>query len=422
MIAIDFGTTNSSVAVLSEGDVAPRLQSLELDFESYNVQVLPSVICECSSDKCNTKRDTYGHEALRHGYEMQHDTRLLQEMKLHFDRSTIEPATLLETKTLIALREDRSGALNPITKVQRVARYDGEVPLKPKDFVPGTASLVKEIIRRSKVSAEDRKDVVLGVPASFGGVGIRHLREAAKKGAFGESANYEGISLYSEPLAAARAYMEIATGNTLVLDYGGGTLDITVMRIKEPGKFDMNKDILGSSGFPEGGSEMDHHILRHSLSKGGERALEWFQEQPLPARLRIKRNVERAKIELSKEETVSVEFPGSTFKSITLNRPDISHALQPIMTRMASRVTQTVLRAVGSIENIDFVIMSGGTSLSAAVQNAVLAMFGHLSKEQFILPDPNDRADVESCMCAVAKGLALLRKDGFTPINVEDAR
>jgi len=87
---------------------------------------------------------------------------------------------------------------------------------------------------------------------------------------------------------------------------------------------------------------------------------------------------------------------------------------------MASRVTQTVLRAVGSIENIDFVIMSGGSSLSAVVQNSVLAMFGHLSKEQFILPDPNVRSDVESCMCAVAKGLALLRSDGFAPINVAE--
>ncbi len=171
MIAIDFGTTNSSVAVLSEGDTAPRLQSLELDFESYNAQVLPSVLCECSSDKCYAKRNTYGHEALRHGYEMQRDTNLLQEMKLHFDRSTIEPATLLETKAVVALREDRSGALNPIIKIQRVARYDGDVPLKPKDFVPGTATLVKELIRRSKVSGEDQKDVVIGVPASFGGGG-----------------------------------------------------------------------------------------------------------------------------------------------------------------------------------------------------------------------------------------------------------
>jgi len=341
-------------------------------------------------------------------------------MKLHFDRSTIEPATLLETKAVVALREDRSGALNPIIKIQRVARYDGDVPLKPKDFVPGTATLVKELIRRSKVSGEDQKDVVIGVPASFGGVGIRYLREAAKRGAFGESASYEGISLYSEPLAAARAYMEIASGNTLVLDYGGGTLDITVMRIREPGKFDLNKDILGSSGFPEGGSEMDYQILKHCLSKGGETALKWFQEQPLSARQRIKRNVERAKIELSKEGTVTVEFPDSSFKSTTLSPPDISHALQPIMTRMASRVTQTVLRAVGSIENIDFVIMSGGSSLSAVVQNSVLAMFGHLSKEQFILPDPNVRSDVESCMCAVAKGLALLRSDGFAPINVAE--
>src|SRR5712691_6278672 len=423
MIAIDFGTTNSSVAVLSDGDATPRLQSLEFgDPESYNAQVLPSVSCECGSDKCRAKRKTYGHEALRHGFEVQHDTKLLQEMKLHFDRSTVEPATFLETRSVTALREDRSGALNPIVKVQRVARYDDEVPLLPKDFVPGTATLVKELINRSKPNAADRKDIVLGVPASFGGVGIRHLREAAKRGAFGESPGYAGISLYLEPLAAARAYMEIATGNTLVLDYGGGTLDITVMRIKEPGKFDLKRDILGVSGFPEGGSEMDYQILQHCLSKAGETGSTWFQKQPLSARFRIKRNVEGAKIKLSTTGAASVEFPGSPFGSITLTAPDISYALQPIMTRMTAAVTQTVVRAVGSIENIDFVVMSGGTSLSEVVQTSVLAMFRHISQEKFVLPNAKDRSSIESCMCAVAKGLALLRADRFAPIDVEDVR
>jgi molecular chaperone DnaK (HSP70) len=342
-------------------------------------------------------------------------------MKLHFDRSTIEPATLVETKTVVALREE-GGVLNPIVKVQRVARYDGEVPLQPKDFVPGTARLISELIKRSKASDADRKDVVLGVPASFGGVGIRHLREAAKRGAFGENATYQGISLYPEPLAAARAYMEISTGNTLVLDYGGGTLDITVMRIKEAGTFDLKRDVIGIGGFPEGGSEMDHRILKHCLSKAPGSGWQWFQQQTLQARLRIIRNVERAKIELSKAEEVKVEFPNSTFQSITLTPPDLSHALQPIMTRMTAKVIETVLRAVGNVENIDFVVMSGGTSLSRVVQSSVLAMFGHLSKEQFVLPDSSDKSSIEACMCAVAKGLALLRSDGFPAIIVEEMR
>ena len=45
---------------------------------------------------------------------------------------------------------------------------------------------------------------------------------------------------------------------------------------------------------------------------------------------------------------------------------------------------------------------------------------GIISKEKFVLPDPKDRSRFESCMCAVAKGLALLRADRFVPIDVDD--
>jgi molecular chaperone DnaK (HSP70) len=77
--------------------------------------------------------------------------------------------------------------------------------------------------------ANHRTDVVLGVPASFREAGKKRLREAAKRGIIGESADrYDGIRLYYEPVAAARAYRNLDAGNTLVLDYGGGTLDISV--------------------------------------------------------------------------------------------------------------------------------------------------------------------------------------------------
>ena len=46
MIAIDFGTTNSSLAILSEGETSPRVQSLEYgDTDSYNPNVLASAVC-----------------------------------------------------------------------------------------------------------------------------------------------------------------------------------------------------------------------------------------------------------------------------------------------------------------------------------------------------------------------------------------
>jgi molecular chaperone DnaK (HSP70) len=419
MIAIDFGTTNSSVAVLSGDDKEPRVQSLEFgDPDSYDHHMLPSVVCDCRSRECERTRSTYGHSGLRHGFELSHDSSLLQEMKLHFDHSTLTPATLVETKTVTALREE-GGVLNPVTRIVRTPIYEGDVPLEPAQFVPGTGQLIAEIVRRAGLQPAQLDEVVLGVPASFGGVGARRLREAAKRGLFGENSGYERLFLYPEPLAAARAYTATATGNVLVLDYGGGTLDITVMTIKDKSHFALDKIVFG--GFPEGGATMDRMILDYSLSKSPPALQAWYKALPLAVKLRIKRNVEKAKIALSKDDAVSaaVEFPGSGFPAVTLTLPEISFALQPVMTRMASKVTQIVGSAVGAVENIDFVVMSGGASLSPVVKNTVIAMFRHLPVEKFVLPNVNDQASVETCMCAVAKGLALLRRDGVQAMEVD---
>jgi molecular chaperone DnaK (HSP70) len=338
-------------------------------------------------------------------------------MKLHFDPVTQNPPTLVETKILRALREEQ-GALNPIMTIQRVALYDGEVPLQPAQFVPGTARLVQQLISRSRTEEHDLAEVVLGVPASFRGKGARHLREAARLGAFGKKDAYDKIHLYPEPLAAARSYMQISKGNVLVLDYGGGTLDITVMQIDDPGIFDQEK--IHFDGFPEGGSAMDRRLLDYCLSKSREgRVAEWFRKQPLAVKMRIKRNVEKAKIRLSTQETANVELPNSGIGAISLDIQDMCFALQPIMTRMATKVTQVVMKAVGKLENINFVVMSGGASLNGEVQRTVFAMFQHLEKEQFIIPDARDKGSVETCMCAVARGLALLRRDGFAPLIVD---
>lgn len=261
-----------------------------------------------------------------------------------------------------------------------------------------------------------RREIAIGVPASFHELGMKRLREAAKRGGFGESAGYEGVFLYPEPLAAARSYMRIEKGNLLVLDYGGGTLDITVMTIEKANAFDRSKIVF--SGFPEAGSRMDQAILHYCLSRGDRRIKEWLEGQPMRTRLRIKRNFEKAKITLSMKDEALIELPGSGFDPIRLTVDSMSFALQPIMTRMVARVTQTIVNAVGAIENIDFVVLSGGTSLNKAVQTSILAMFQHIPPEHFVLPDSTKPADVETCLCAVVNGLALLHKDGYAPIQL----
>jgi len=417
MIAIDFGTTNSSLAVFDEGDTEPRIQKLEYgDPDSVDANVAPSAVSECSSHECSGNRVTIGNEALRHYFGTRHDISLLQEMKLHFDRSTKELPTFVETAEVRTLREE-GAFLSLERRMLRQAIYEGDMPLEPRDFVPGTAFLIKALVHRA-TKIEDRREAVFGVPASFQQAGKKRLREAAKTAMAGDAGGYEGVHVYLEPVAAARAYMRLEAGNTLVLDYGGGTLDISVIAMEAGGKFDPARVTYG--GFSEGGCRMDQRLLEYCLDKGGKRLSEWYNPQNILVRRRIKRNVESAKIQLSLSTETEVEFPGSEIGTIRLTRADLALALQPIMTRMAVKIAQVVLDAVGKIENIDFVVLSGGSSLNRAVQDGVLSIFSHIPPDRFILPDAAKPQDVETCLCAVAKGLAWLRREGFPPIDFGD--
>jgi molecular chaperone DnaK (HSP70) len=412
MIAIDLGTSNSSVAVYTPGGGSQMIPLEFGDPQAYTPYVMPSAVCICGAIECRQKSVVFGHEATRHTFNLSHDSKLLQEMKIYFDRATANAPTLVQRQEVVLLREE-NGFLTPVRKVYLQPHWEGNVPLEPKDFVPGTAKLVKELIKKAVETGADKSLIAVGYPASFHGTGVRRLREAVKLGAFGESADYSGVRLYPEPLAAARAYMGIQAGNFLVLDYGGGTLDVTTMKVTTPGVFEQKN--VYCSGFPEGGARMDEAILNYSLAKGGTKLQDWYQQQPLRTKLRIKSNVESVKIALSTSNEATVEFPGSKIDPVRLTPGELAHALQPIMTRMVAKVMETIMRGLGGIEDVQFVVMSGGSSLSPVVQNSVLAMFQHIPEDRFIVPAPDNLEQVETCMCAVAKGLALLSVDGFEP-------
>lgn len=418
MIAIDFGTTNSSVALFVEGDTEPRIQKVAyLDPDGIDPNVIPSAVSTCKNGECVHKPVTMGHEAFRHYFNTNHDISFLQEMKLHFDRSTKEAPTLVQTGEVVTLREE-GGFLSMQRRILSQPVYEGDVPLQPSEFVPGTAQLINGLMNRVD-GRPHRGDAVFGVPASFREAGKKRLREAAKRGILGESGNeYKGIRIYYEPVAAARAYRDLDAGNTLVLDYGGGTLDISVMALEKDGRFDPGR--VTYDGFSEGGSRMDQRLLEYCIDKSGKEVADWFAKQNILTRRRVKRSVETAKIKLSTEARATVEFPGASVEGIEIDRADLNLALSPIINRMIAKVSEVVIKAVGRFDNINFVVLSGGSSLSSVVQESILSVFRHIPHERFLLPDPRKPEDVETCLCAVAKGLAWLRHDGVPPIDFGD--
>ena len=106
-----------------------------------------------------------------------------------------------------------------------------------------------------------------------------------------------------------------------------------------------------------------------------------------------------------------------------ISRADLALALQGITTRIVDmKITEVALAAVGKIENIDFVVLSGGSSLTNAVRNGVLSIFRHLPEQQFILPDPSKPEDIEMFSVQSPKGWRGSRRMGFHQLILASRR
>lgn len=164
------------------------------------------------------------------------------------------------------------------------------------------------VLAELKASAEAYFDdktridnVVITVPAYFND----SQRKATITSA--SMAGFKAIRLLNEPTAAAMAYGLFLAGTKLVVvfDFGGGTLDVSLMQIQE-GKF----EVLGIGGDTNlGGEDINNLLVDHVLDMLDKHHSIRRTQLSAEDMVRIKREVEKAKIALSSEETVEIELP-----------------------------------------------------------------------------------------------------------------
>jgi len=133
-------------------------------------------------------------------------------------------------------------------------------------------------------------------------------------------AGFKAVRLLNEPTAAAMAYGLFLAGTKLVVvfDFGGGTLDVSLMQIQE-GKF----EVLGIGGDTNlGGEDINNLLVDHVLEMLDKHHDIRRAQLSAEDMVRVKRAVEKAKIALSSEETADIELPPISGKrvSITLHR------------------------------------------------------------------------------------------------------
>lgn len=278
-----------------------------------------------------------------------------------------------------AKRQAIANAEGTVHAFKRKMGTDYKYKIFGKDYTPQelSAMLLQKIKKDSEAFlGEEVKKAVITVPAYFND----NQRQATKDA--GEIAGLEVVRLVNEPTAAALAYGLDKAGKDMkiiVYDFGGGTLDVTIMEFGN-GVF----EVKATNGDTQlGGTDMDNAIVSFLLDeiKKGSGVDVSKDKQAVQ---RIREAGEKAKIELSTTlaSEISLPFltmgPGNAPVHFTykLTRAKLEEIVLPIVEKTTKPVIQALKDAGLEPSQVDKVILVGGPTRMPIVQRYVEQLLG----------------------------------------------
>ncbi len=226
------------------------------------------------------------------------------------------------------------------------------------------AALFGHIKQRVLATGLDFDSAVITIPANSRGLARHRTKVCAGMGGI------PPIALINEPTAAAMAYAQrhdIDGQKVLVFDFGGGTLDVTVLAVNDGMFFEQ-----GSSGIARlGGVDFDRAVLRHIAEESPDSA-GWSSADK--ARLRLE--IEKAKIRLSSSEIDETIISDPTLGTFRLTRPQFNDLTRPLVERSGEAIRRTLSDLRMTPDSIDQVLLVGGTSKVPAVRQFVTELLG----------------------------------------------
>ena len=239
----------------------------------------------------------------------------------------------------------------------------------------------------SKLLDTEVKDVVITCPAYFGTA----ERQATKNA--GIIAGLNVIEIISEPTAAALYYgcaKEQEEKTILVYDLGGGTFDVTIMRISA-GKIEV---ICSDGNHQLGGKDWDTEIMNYLATQfceetGFDGDFDEYAQQDL----RLK--AEKAKQQLSSREEVPVMLDAAGLRArISLSRTTFDEITQSLLNESIEKTDAAIAVAKEKGYTVDEILLVGGSTRMPQVTKALVAKYG--IEPKILEPDE-----------AVAKGAAI---------------
>lgn len=327
------------------------------------------------------------------------------------------------TPSVVAFEEDSvlvgcsalaQAASNPEATVLTIKRHMAQrgYGVKISGSLYRPQEIAALILKKIKQDAElalgcEIEEAVITAPAYFSTAQRAATREA------GEIAGINVGRILDEPAAAALAYKlnEEESVNVLVFDLGGGTLDISALRVTR-GRF----SVLSTSGDNElGGIDFDTQIVRLLSDRFEKETGLKLAEAGLVAAERLREAAEDAKKKLSFKDKARVSIPFIVpEKALSLDhvltREQFERQCSPFFDRMVLPINDALDHAKLRPSDIDEVILSGGSTRIPKVRQIVSEIFGK---------QPLARINPDEC---VALGAAIAAAEGTTKITFKASR
>ena len=237
------------------------------------------------------------------------------------------------------------------------------------------------------------KNAVITVPAYFN----QKQREATYQAA--QIINLDVKRMINEPTAASLAYGYKSIGNNnkliTVLDFGGGTLDLTLLQfIKNQNNVYCDiKFSYGNTHF--GGEDFDYILMKKCLESVGQNEF----DKKLQCNIRLKRACEIAKIKLSTYDSTNIileEYSKDININFPLTKKDFETYCEPIFTKFENLLREFLASCGYKDSDIAEVILIGGTTLIPKVELIIQSVFKYSQIKKNLNPKE-----------AVARGAAI---------------
>lgn len=289
--------------------------------------------------------------------------------------------TIFEVKRFIGRKFDDSEIQKEIKKLPYETRQgkDGGVEVKMGDNWYSPIEISSMILQKIKLDAEEKlgekiNSAVITCPANFDD----SQRKATKTA--GEIAGLAVLRVINEPTAAALSYGlgKKQAQKVLVYDFGGGTFDVTILEVAPD-----TVNVLATGGEAHlGGKDFDQRMIDWIVEDFKKNQGMDISKDPL-ALQRIKEAVEKAKIELSSTLETEVNLPyvsadasGPKHLYTKITRAKFGDLTKDLISKAIDKVKDTLKDANLDKQEIDEVVLVGGSTLIPAVRESVKTFFG----------------------------------------------